>query len=64
MFYQQHKEETILRDTTDFVERYLHERSVWKLDDKEQNVLTYEVSVFYSLLFYLYPLSASPYMYI
>lgn len=46
-FQQQHKEESILRDTTDFVERYLHERSVWKLDDKEQNVLTYEVHILY-----------------
>lgn len=44
MFQQQHKEESILRGTTSFVENYLHERSVWKLDDKEQNVLTYEVN--------------------
>lgn len=44
MFHQQHKEESILRGTTNFVESYLHERSVWKLDDKEQNILTYEVN--------------------
>ena len=47
MFQQQHKEESILRGTTNFVENYLHERSVWKLDDKEQNVLTLEVSTMF-----------------
>lgn len=45
MFQQQHNEESILRDTTNFVEQYLHERSVWNLDDKDQNILTFEVIV-------------------
>lgn len=35
-----------MRATTEFVEQYLHDQRVWNLDDKEQNVLTYEVNIY------------------
>ena len=45
MFQQARSEEVILKKTTEFVENYLNDGTVWNQKEKEQNLLTYEVCV-------------------
>ena len=41
---KQHEMEVdVLKSTTEFVQSFLHDQSVWSFDDKDRNLLTYEV---------------------